>query len=257
MFVEAWIRNAFDTQYIPIAFQYDRSLAPSGFIGEMGRPRTFGVNVGVSFWDRSGSVSVAHVGRSLSAFAGLRLDRSRRFRVLLDPPVNAIMKHRIAIAFAILITTVALTTGSGAGGRRLAAVEGTGSVRHLVAKQACSRSGPSQDPRRSGPHRPSATALAPSPSAATASSCRGCGIVRASSPASIGPMASWSGRRRSAPAGDNDRGSGPRSTPTTDGDRLYVLTENGDLACLRSAGRHRRLAAEHPHRLSRLAISTG
>ncbi len=34
--------------------------------------------------------------------------------------------------------------------------------------------------------------------------------------------------------GENDRGSGPRNTPTTDADRLYVLTENGDLACLRS-----------------------
>jgi len=36
------------------------------------------------------------------------------------------------------------------------------------------------------------------------------------------------------PAGDNDRGPGPRSTPTVDGDRLYVLTESGDLACLRA-----------------------
>jgi outer membrane protein assembly factor BamB len=35
--------------------------------------------------------------------------------------------------------------------------------------------------------------------------------------------------------GDNDRGSGPRNTPTTDGDRLYVLTESGDLACLQAA----------------------
>ena len=34
-------------------------------------------------------------------------------------------------------------------------------------------------------------------------------------------------------AGDNDRGPGPRGTPTVDGDRLYVLTENGDLASLR------------------------
>lgn len=34
-------------------------------------------------------------------------------------------------------------------------------------------------------------------------------------------------------AGSNDRGSGPRGTPTVDGDRLYVLTESGDLACLR------------------------
>ena len=34
-------------------------------------------------------------------------------------------------------------------------------------------------------------------------------------------------------AGDNDRGPGPRSTPTVDGDRVYVLTESGDLAALR------------------------
>jgi outer membrane protein assembly factor BamB len=37
------------------------------------------------------------------------------------------------------------------------------------------------------------------------------------------------------PAGSNDRGNGPRGTPTVDGDRLYVLTERGDLACLRVA----------------------
>ena len=49
VFVEGWIRNAFDTQYIPVAFAYDPHLAPSGFIGEMGRPRTFGVTAGVSF----------------------------------------------------------------------------------------------------------------------------------------------------------------------------------------------------------------
>src|SRR5262245_28050146 len=30
----------------------------------------------------------------------------------------------------------------------------------------------------------------------------------------------------------NDRGSGPRGTPTVDGDRMYVLTENGGLVCL-------------------------
>ena len=32
---------------------------------------------------------------------------------------------------------------------------------------------------------------------------------------------------------DQDKGNGPRGTPTLDGDRMYVLTENGDLACLR------------------------
>jgi outer membrane protein assembly factor BamB len=35
------------------------------------------------------------------------------------------------------------------------------------------------------------------------------------------------------PKVDESRGNGPRGTPTLDGDRLYVLTENGDLACLR------------------------
>jgi iron complex outermembrane receptor protein len=48
VFVEGWIRNAFDTKYIPLAFAYGQ-LAPSGFIGEMGRPRTFGVTAGVEF----------------------------------------------------------------------------------------------------------------------------------------------------------------------------------------------------------------
>lgn len=33
---------------------------------------------------------------------------------------------------------------------------------------------------------------------------------------------------------NQDRGGGPRGTPTLDGDRLYVLTENGDLACLKA-----------------------
>jgi hypothetical protein len=46
VFVEAWTKNAFDTRYIPLAFQYG---SPSGFIGEMGRPRTFGLTVGVTF----------------------------------------------------------------------------------------------------------------------------------------------------------------------------------------------------------------
>jgi iron complex outermembrane receptor protein len=48
LFGEAWIRNAFDTRYIPTAFAYP-GLAPSGFVGEMGAPRTFGVRAGVTF----------------------------------------------------------------------------------------------------------------------------------------------------------------------------------------------------------------
>lgn len=48
LFAEAWVRNAFDTRYIPVAFAYG-PLAPSGFVGEMGEPRTFGVRGGVSF----------------------------------------------------------------------------------------------------------------------------------------------------------------------------------------------------------------
>lgn len=47
VFGEAWIRNAFDTRYIPVALQYQ--FAPSGFVGEVGRPRTFGVSLGVGF----------------------------------------------------------------------------------------------------------------------------------------------------------------------------------------------------------------
>ena len=49
VFAEAWVRNAFDTRYIPVAFPFEPSLAPSGFLGEMGAPRTFGINAGVTF----------------------------------------------------------------------------------------------------------------------------------------------------------------------------------------------------------------
>lgn len=47
VFAEAWVRNAFDTRYVPVAFAYDPRLAPSGFIGEPGAPRTFGISIGV------------------------------------------------------------------------------------------------------------------------------------------------------------------------------------------------------------------
>jgi iron complex outermembrane receptor protein len=45
---EGWIRNAFNTTYIPVAFAYG-PLAPSGFIGENGAPRTFGLSAGLKF----------------------------------------------------------------------------------------------------------------------------------------------------------------------------------------------------------------
>jgi iron complex outermembrane receptor protein len=48
VFAEFWMRNAFDTAYIPVAFPYP-GLTASGFVGESGRPRTFGLTAGVSF----------------------------------------------------------------------------------------------------------------------------------------------------------------------------------------------------------------
>lgn len=48
LFAEAWTRNAFDTRYIPIALAFP-GLAPSGFLGESGAPRTFGIRTGVTF----------------------------------------------------------------------------------------------------------------------------------------------------------------------------------------------------------------
>jgi outer membrane protein assembly factor BamB len=38
------------------------------------------------------------------------------------------------------------------------------------------------------------------------------------------------------PAQSDDRGPGPRGTPTVDGDRVYVLSENGDLLCVKTDG---------------------
>ena len=48
VFGEVWMRNAFDTEYVPIAIPYP-GFAPSGFIGENGRPRTFGVTIDTTF----------------------------------------------------------------------------------------------------------------------------------------------------------------------------------------------------------------
>jgi iron complex outermembrane recepter protein len=45
---EIWVRNAFNRNYVPIAFAYP-GLAPSGFIGEPGAPRSFGARLGWTF----------------------------------------------------------------------------------------------------------------------------------------------------------------------------------------------------------------
>jgi len=45
---ELLLRNAFDTKYIPVAFPYP-AFAPSGFVGEMGAPRTVSFTAGVRF----------------------------------------------------------------------------------------------------------------------------------------------------------------------------------------------------------------
>jgi iron complex outermembrane recepter protein len=48
LIAEAWLKNALDTRYVPVAFAYP-GLAPSGFLGEPGQPRTYGVSLGIGF----------------------------------------------------------------------------------------------------------------------------------------------------------------------------------------------------------------
>jgi iron complex outermembrane receptor protein len=45
--IEAWVRNAFDEDYVPMAIPF--ATAPSGFVGETGAPRTMGLSVGLRF----------------------------------------------------------------------------------------------------------------------------------------------------------------------------------------------------------------
>ena len=46
--VEGWVRNAFDTRYVPLAFLFP-GFTPSGFLAEPGRPRTWGITAGIGF----------------------------------------------------------------------------------------------------------------------------------------------------------------------------------------------------------------
>ena len=52
------------------------------------------------------------------------------------------------------------------------------------------------------------------------------------------------GVRRTVAVSRNDQGDGPRSTPTIDGDRLYVLGGSGDLTCLEAANGTEDLVAQ-------------
>jgi iron complex outermembrane receptor protein len=45
--LEAWVNNVFDEEYVPIAFPYQ--LASSGYVGEIGAPRTTGVSISKTF----------------------------------------------------------------------------------------------------------------------------------------------------------------------------------------------------------------
>jgi iron complex outermembrane recepter protein len=46
-FIEAWAKNLFDKEYIPVAFEFPNGQ--SGFVGENGAPRTIGVRAGLNF----------------------------------------------------------------------------------------------------------------------------------------------------------------------------------------------------------------
>ncbi|HEY1050069.1 MAG TPA: TonB-dependent receptor, partial [Prosthecobacter sp.] len=47
-FLEGFVNNAFDAEYVPIAFGFP-GIAPSGYVGESGTPITFGVRTGIKF----------------------------------------------------------------------------------------------------------------------------------------------------------------------------------------------------------------
>jgi iron complex outermembrane receptor protein len=48
-FAEGWVDNAWNKHYVPIAIPYAQLGAPSGYIGEIGAPRTYGVRAGINF----------------------------------------------------------------------------------------------------------------------------------------------------------------------------------------------------------------
>jgi iron complex outermembrane receptor protein len=52
-FVEGWVNNAFDTHYVPIAFNlydgYPGISGSTGYVGESGAPVTYGIRGGFNF----------------------------------------------------------------------------------------------------------------------------------------------------------------------------------------------------------------
>jgi iron complex outermembrane recepter protein len=46
-YLEGWVKNAFDTEYVPIALEFQNG--GSGFVGESGAPVTFGLRAGLNF----------------------------------------------------------------------------------------------------------------------------------------------------------------------------------------------------------------
>lgn len=49
-YAEGWVRNAFDSQYVPIAFEFPNgAFGGSGFVGENGAPVTYGLRAGLTF----------------------------------------------------------------------------------------------------------------------------------------------------------------------------------------------------------------
>ena len=64
--------------------------------------------------------------------------------------------------------------------------------------------------------------------------------ARPGSTPSTSRTASTSGRRRSGAGGNSGnmfQPSGPRATPTVDGDRIYILSQHGDLVCFTTDGK--------------------
>src|SRR5262249_52001896 len=47
--LEGWMENAFEAKTVPLAFPYNPGFAPSGYIGENGIPRLYGLTLRLDF----------------------------------------------------------------------------------------------------------------------------------------------------------------------------------------------------------------